>query len=63
MAATRLISMHQNKGKSIAQCLSDRTDYAKTPTKPMMESLLALMNVTLVQCRENLCFPSVSTTR
>lgn len=33
MAATRLISMHQNKGKSIAQCLSDRTDYAKNPDK------------------------------
>lgn len=29
MAATRLIAMHQNKGKSIAQCLKDRTDYAK----------------------------------
>ena len=28
MAATRLIAMHANKGKSIAQCLKDRTDYA-----------------------------------
>lgn len=25
--------MHQNKGKSIAACLSDRTDYAKNPDK------------------------------
>lgn len=33
MATTRLISMHQNKGKSIAQCLSDRTDYAQNPEK------------------------------
>ncbi len=33
MAATRLISMHQNKGKSIAQCLFDRTDYAQNPDK------------------------------
>lgn len=33
MATTRLISMHQNKGKSIAQCLSDRTDYAQNPDK------------------------------
>lgn len=28
MAATRLIAMHVNKGKTIAQCLRDRTDYA-----------------------------------
>lgn len=33
MATTRLISMHQNKGKSIAQCLSDRTDYTQNPDK------------------------------
>ena len=33
MAATRLIAMHQNKGKSIAQCLKDRTDYAKNSEK------------------------------
>lgn len=33
MAATRLITMHQNKGKSIAQCLKDRTDYAKDDEK------------------------------
>ncbi len=33
MAATRLISMHQNKGKSIQQCLKDRTDYAQNGEK------------------------------
>ncbi len=33
MATTRLIAMHQNKGKSIADCLGDRTDYAKNPDK------------------------------
>ncbi|MBE6081380.1 relaxase [Acidilutibacter cellobiosedens] len=33
MATTRLISMHQNKGKSIADCLADRTDYAKNTNK------------------------------
>ena len=33
MATTRIISMHQNKGKSIADCLADRTDYAKNPDK------------------------------
>lgn len=33
MATTRLISMHQNKGKSIADCLADRTDYVQNPDK------------------------------
>lgn len=33
MATTRLIPMHQNKGKSIADYISDRTDYAKNPEK------------------------------
>ncbi len=33
IATTRLITMHQNKGKSIADCLGDRTDYAKNPEK------------------------------
>lgn len=33
MAATRLIAMHVNKGKSIGQCLKDRTDYAKNGKK------------------------------
>ncbi len=33
MAATRLIAMHMNKGKSIRQCLKDRTDYAQNAEK------------------------------
>ena len=33
MAATRLITMHQNKGKSVAKSLSDRTDCAKNGEK------------------------------
>ena len=33
MAATRLIAMHLNKGKSIQKCLKDRTDYAQNPEK------------------------------
>ena len=33
MAATRLIPMHGNKGKTLAQSLGDRTDYAKNPEK------------------------------
>lgn len=33
MAATRVITMHISKGKTVAQCLADRTDYAKNPDK------------------------------
>ena len=33
MAATRLIAMHVNKGKTLAQCLEARTDYAQNPEK------------------------------
>lgn len=33
MAATRLIALHVNKGKSIASCLSERLDYAENPLK------------------------------
>ena len=31
MAATRLIALHINKGKTIAQSLKDRTAYAQNP--------------------------------
>lgn len=33
MATTRIISMHINRGKTIAQCLTERTDYAENPEK------------------------------
>ena len=33
MAATRLIALHVNKGKSVEQCLADRTEYAKNDLK------------------------------
>ena len=33
MAATRLIALHVNKGRSVAGSLADRTDYAKNPEK------------------------------
>lgn len=33
MAATRLIAMHRNKGRTLAQCLKDRTEYAKNGEK------------------------------
>jgi relaxase/mobilization nuclease domain protein len=33
LAATRLIALHRNKGKSIARCLKDRIDYAQNGEK------------------------------
>lgn len=33
MAATRLITLHINKGKTVAQCLADRTDYSENAAK------------------------------
>ncbi|MDO4648546.1 MAG: relaxase/mobilization nuclease domain-containing protein [Eubacteriales bacterium] len=33
MAATRLIALHINKGKTVAQCLADRTDYSENAEK------------------------------
>ena len=33
MAATRLIALHVNKGKTVAQCLADRTDYSENAAK------------------------------
>ena len=33
MAATRLIALHVNKGKTVAQCLSERLDYSQNPIK------------------------------
>ncbi len=33
MAATRIIPMHHNKGRTVAQCLKDRIDYAENKEK------------------------------
>ena len=33
MAATRLIPLHLNKGKTVADCLKERLDYAQNPFK------------------------------
>ena len=41
MATTRLIAMHINKGKTIAQCLKARTDYVKNPAKTEQGTLVA----------------------
>ena len=40
MAAVRLIALHGNKGKTVAQTLSDRTDYAKNPDKTAKSELV-----------------------
>ena len=41
MAATRLIALHKNKGKSIAACLKSRTDYAQNPDKTQQGELVS----------------------
>lgn len=40
-ATTRIISMHTNKGKTIAQCLHDRTSYAMNPEKTEQGQLVS----------------------
>lgn len=40
MATTRIISMHVNRGKTIAQCLTERTDYAENPEKTVGGKLI-----------------------
>ena len=41
MAATRLIALHKNKGKSIAACLKSRTDYVQNPEKTEQGELVS----------------------
>ena len=41
MAATRLIALHKNKGKSVSACLKDRTDYAQNPDKTAQGELVS----------------------
>mgnify|MGYP004554842965 CR=1 FL=1 len=41
MAATRLIALHKNKGKSVAACLKSRTDYAQNPDKTEQGELVS----------------------
>ena len=41
LAATRLIALHKNKGKSVAACLKSRTDYAKNPDKTNRGALVS----------------------
>ena len=41
LAATRLIALHKNKGKSGAACLKSRTDYAQNPDKTEQGQLVS----------------------
>lgn len=41
LAATRLIALHKNKGKSVAACLKKRTDYAQNPDKTQQGELVS----------------------
>ena len=41
MATTRIMSMHINKGKTIAQCLKARLDYVKNPDKTEQGKLIS----------------------
>ena len=41
MAATRLIALHKNKGKSVAACLKSRTDYVQNPDKTQQGELVS----------------------
>ena len=41
MAATRLIALHKNKGKSVAACLKSCTDYVQNPDKTEQGELVS----------------------
>lgn len=56
MAATRLITMHQNKGKSVAKSLSDRTDIMPRMVKRRnMVNISVPTHARLRQLMKNLC--------
>ena len=52
MAATRLIAMHINKGKTLAQCLAARTDYAQNPEKTEKGNLVTAYECDPMTCDE-----------
>ena len=63
MAATRLIALHVNKGKTVEQCLADRTDYAKNELKLKTASWSLHMNVMLRLLMKNLLYQKESMSR
>ena len=60
MAATRLIALHINKGKTVAQCLADRTDYTENAAKTEDVNTLVRMPVMKRPVMKNFCFPNDS---
>lgn len=52
MVATRLIAMHINKGKTLAQCLEARTDYAQNPEKTEKGNLVTAYECDPMTCDE-----------
>ena len=52
MAATRLIAMHVNKGKTLARSLADRTDYAQNPEKTEKGDLVTAYACDPMTCDE-----------
>ena len=52
MAATRLIAMHVSKGKTLAQSLEARTDYAQNPEKTAKGELVAAYECDPMTCDE-----------
>ena len=62
MAATKLIAMHQNKGRSVMRCLKDRTDYAMNGEKTDEGNIFRLISVirslliwNLLRQKRNIC--------
>ena len=45
MAATRLIPLHLSKGRTMAQCLKDKTDYSENAKKQIEGNILVHINV------------------
>lgn len=41
IATTRIIALHKNRGKSVAKCLADRTDYIKNSDKTKNQELIS----------------------
>lgn len=60
MAATRLIALHINKGKTVAQCLADRLIILRMQQRRKMENTLVRMPVMQRPVMKNFCFPNGS---
>ena len=61
MATTRIISMHVNHGKTIADCLTARIDYSKNPDKAQGGELISAYQCDPKTADAEFCSPSGST--